>query len=197
MSSKRKGTVSKIGKSKYSFFVQLDGDGFYFNTKFDPKAGVGDVVGITYDQKAENRGQVKDIKLLEDNGGPKGYQDDGGSSYSGGSSNSGGGGGGGNARTESIVYQACLKGVPAIVQLLVDNGGVKLPPESKPDARRIVLEELTDELLAKYTNRALNPTDVLKAAKGVDDDAEASEGQSESSTSEESSSNDWDDDDWS
>ena len=47
--SKIKGTVARCGKGKYSYFIVLDEkDGFYFNTKYEPMCGVGDVVGIEY-----------------------------------------------------------------------------------------------------------------------------------------------------
>lgn len=176
MASKRKGKVSKIGKSKYSYYIQLDGDGFYFNTKFDPKCGVGDVVGITFDRKGDQRGQIKDVKLLEDNGGPKGYQES--------SGGSGGGGRGGSYaadpdRQASIVYQSSRKDALVAADLILSNDAIKMP--KAVDGRRTVIEELIDELTLKFFAAASDPKAATKPASKVEDDAEGGD--------------DWDDDD--
>ena len=51
--SRKKGTVEKVGKSKFSFYIRLDNDTRYFNTKFEPKCGVGDTVGLEFVEKGE------------------------------------------------------------------------------------------------------------------------------------------------
>jgi hypothetical protein len=191
--SKRKGTVSKIGKSKYSYFVQLDDDGHYFNTKYDPKCGVGDVVGITFEPKGEQRSQIKAIKVLTDNGGPKGYQDTGGGGYSTGGGSSGGGASGG--RQDSIVYQSSRKDALVMVGLLLDQDTVKVP---NGDKGRIVLEELVSEVTATFFKAASNPTEALKAQAGVDEDAGDDWSDDEPAKPAASGGDDWDDDDdWS
>ena len=166
MASKRKGTVSKIGKNKYSFYLLLDEDNFYFNTKFDPKCGVGDVVGITFDKKADNRGQVKDIKLLEDNGGPKGFQESSGGGYSGGK------GGGYKAdpdRQASIVYQSSRKDALHLAEIIVSNEAIKLPKDA--DKRRTIIEALVDETTLAYFKAAINPSEAMKSEEDVEADA--------------------------
>jgi hypothetical protein len=165
--SKRKGTVTKIGKSQYSFYIQLDGDSHYFNTKFDPKCGVGDVVGITFDKKGEQRSQIKDVKILEDKGGPKGMQGGGGS---------GGGKGGGGytaepGRQDSIVYQSSRKDALVLVDILVSNGAIKLP-KTNVDGRRTVIEALVDETTVAYFAAASNPKAAMKAEEEVKADAD-------------------------
>ena len=67
--AKVKGTVTRAGKGKFSYFVQLDGNDFYYNTKFEPPCGEGDVVGIEFEQKGPSRGNIKKIKVLTDNSG--------------------------------------------------------------------------------------------------------------------------------
>jgi len=151
--SKVKGTVTKCDKGKFSYFVMLDTkEGFYFNTKYEPKCGEGDVVGIEYEQKANNRGNVKRIEVLEKNS--DGYKP---------SSNSDAGGGGGSSaqtgggRQDSIVWQSSRKDALVLAGLLVTEKGIKLPPESKPDARRTVIEELIDEVTCKFFADASDP----------------------------------------
>jgi len=166
--AKRKGTVSKIGKSKYSYFIQLDGDQHYFNTKYDPKCGVGDIVGVEFEQKGEQRSQIKQIKVLEDNGAPKGYQE--GEKFSaggGGSSNSGGGYETGPNRQDSIVYQSSRKDALQMVQILLGEDLIKIPTGDKG---RIVVEELVKEFTASFFKDASNPTAALKGAEEVEAD---------------------------
>lgn len=187
--ARRKGTVSKIGKSKYSFFIQLDGDGHYFNTKYNPKCGVGDVVGLTYEPKGEQRSQIKDVKLLEDNGGPKGYQE---SSGGGGGGRSGGSYASDPDRQASIIYQSSRKDALVMAELILSNDGIKLPKGE--DARRTVIEELVAELTLSFFNDASNPKAATAGAKKVEDDASGDDSGDEP---ESGGSDDWDDEtDW-
>ncbi len=193
--SKRKGKVSKIGKSKYSYFIQLDGDGHYFNTKYDPKCGVGDVVGVEFEPKGEQRSQIKRIKVLDDAGGPKGYQESSGGGYSGGGGGGGGGSYSGGDRQESIIFQSSRKDALVMVGLLLDQDTVKVP---NGDKGRIVIEELVDEVTARFVKAASNPAEAVKAAAGVEADAESESDDWDDSGPSEPASDDWDDDDdWS
>lgn len=187
--AKRKGKVSKIGKSKYSYYLQLDGDGFYFNTKFNPsKVGVGDVVGIEFDPKGDTRGQVQAIKLLEDNGGPKGHQESGGD-FGGG--NRGGNASGDGNRQESIVYQSSRKDALVLTGLLVEQGAIALPKAA--DKRRTIIEEL----LAEQTNRLFKDAmDPSKAVKGAEEVEEDSGGDDWDEAPKDDGGEDWDDDTW-
>lgn len=165
--SKRKGTVTKIGKSQYSYYIQLDGDSHYFNTKYNPKCGVGDVVGITFDPKGEQRSQIKDVKILEDKGGPKGMQDGGGS---GGGSGGGGGYKAEPGRQDSIVYQSSRKDALVLTDILVSNDAIKLPKDA--DKRRTIIEALVDETTVAYFAAASNPKAAMKAEEEVKADAD-------------------------
>ena len=187
MSSKRKGTVSKIGKSKFSYFVQLDSDGFYFNTKYDPKCGVGDVVGITFEPKGDTRGQITAIKILEDKGGPKGMQAEG---------DSGGGGGksGGTYtaspdRQDSIIYQSSRKDALVLAGILVSNDGIKLPKDT--DKRRTIIEALVDETTLVYFRAAEKPREALKAEAKTSDDADGDDWEGGSDDKQEDFDDDW------
>ena len=164
--AKVKGTVTGVGKGKYSHFVLIDTkDGYYFNTKFEPKCGEGDVVGIEYDDKGE-RGNITKLKVLEKNS--SGYQP----------SNSGGGSQGGS-RQDSIVWQSSRKDALVLIGMLLDAAAIKLP--SKSDAKRVVIEELVDEATATYFNAATDPrnckaftsnTEVEEDAKEEEDEPE-------------------------
>lgn len=192
--ARRKGKVSKIGKSKYSFFIQLDGDGHYFNTKYNPKCGVGDVVGLTYEPKGEQRSQIKDVKLLEDNGGPKGYQESSGGGFGGGSSKGGGSYASDPDRQASIIYQSSRKDALVMAELILSNDGIKLPKAE--DARRTVIEELVSEFTLSFFTDASNPSKATAGAKAVSDDAEGGDDDSWDEP-ESGGSDDWDDgDDW-
>lgn len=181
--AKRKGTVSKIGKSQYSFYIQLDSDGFYFNTKYDPKCGIGDTVGITFDKKNDQRGQITDVKLLNDSGSPKGFQ-----------GNPGGGGGGGYkaepGRQDSIVYQSSRKDALVLAGLIVSNEAIKLPKAA--DARRTVIEELVTETTARFFADASDPKAAIKGAQDVEDDAGGDDAWGDDSKSEEDFNDEWD-----
>jgi hypothetical protein len=157
--SRRKGTVSRVGKSKYSYYIQLDGDGFYFNTKYEPKCGIGDVVGIEFEKKADNRGNIQKVKLLEDNGAPKGVQE----------SQGGGGKGGGSYQADpdrqaSIVFQSSRKDALVFTGLLLSNEAVKLPKDTAK--RATIIEALVEETTASFFKDASNP----KAAVAAEDE---------------------------
>jgi len=186
--SKRKGTVSGVGKGKFSFFVQLDDDGFYFNTKFEPKCGIGDVVGIEFDKKADNRGNVKNIKVLEDSGSPKGVQE----------RASSGGGGTGNYtadpnRQASIVFQSSRKDALVFITTLLAAEAFAV--KGKADAKRVQLEELLDEITVKFFNDAMNPkdSDAFKNAGEIEEDAKEDEGETKSDEKSDEWNDEWED----
>lgn len=192
---KRKGTVSKVGKSKFSFFVMLDGEAFYFNTKFEPKCGVGDVVGIEFDKKADNRGQIQKIVMLEDSGSPKGVQE---ASGFGASKPSGGGNYTPNTdRQDSIVYQSSRKDALVLAEILVANEAIKLPKDA--DKRRTVIEALVNETTFTYFKAASDPQAALKGEAVVAEDAEEAPAEDnvvsfDSAVGDDSDN--WDDDSW-
>ena len=174
--SKCKGTVTACGKGKFSFFITLkERDGFYFNTKYEPKCGVGDVVGIEFEKKADNRGNVKKVTLLEDNGGKKGVQSAGGS----------GGGAASGERQDSIIWQHSQEMALSLVGLLIANEAFAL--KGKSDAKRVQIEELLDELTTRLFKDASNPKK-SKAFTGSEEIEKDSEG------GEEGGKDEWDDD---
>ena len=152
--SKAKGTVSGCGKGKYSYFITLnEREGFYFNTKYEPKCGKGDVVGIDYEQKGDSRGNVKKVVVLEKNS--NGYEDTSGKfSGGGGSGGSSGGGTGGGDRQDSIVFQSSRKDALVAAGLLIQTETVKIP---KGDKGRIVIEALIDEITVRFFKDASDP----------------------------------------
>lgn len=196
---KRKGTVSKVGKSKFSFFVMLDGEAFYFNTKFEPKCGVGDVVGIEFDKKADNRGQIQKIVMLEDSGSPKGVQES--SGFGGGNASKPSGGGNytpNTDRQDSIVYQSSRKDALVLAEILVANEAIKLPKDA--DKRRTVIEALVNETTFTYFKAASDPQAALKGEAVVAEDAEEAPAEDnvvsfDSAVGDDSGDN-WDDDSW-
>ena len=144
--SKIKGTVTRVGDGKFSKFVMIDArDGFYFNTKFDPKCGVGDVVGIEYEPKGDTRGNIKKLVLITDNGAPKGVQES--------SAPTGGGRSGGGAdQRPSIVWQHSQEMAIRVVGLLVSNECIKLP---KAAEREDFVAGLVDGYTVRYNADAL------------------------------------------
>lgn len=176
--AKQKGTVSKIGKGKFGFFLMLgERDGFYFNTKFEPKVGEGDVVGIDYTPKGDTRGNVSKVTMLTDNGGPKGATAAPASTsrYS-----------ASPDRQDSIVYQSSRKDALVFLGLLVEQGGVKLAGAA--DAKRLQLTELLDEITVEFFKAAEKPresnalsTEASVAKDSADDEWEQPEKAEESS----------------
>ena len=164
--AKRRGIVTRIGKSQYSHYIQLDDDGFYFNTKYNPKCGKGDEVGIEFEKKNDQRGQIKNVKILTDNGGPKGFQDSGGGT-SGGGGKRGGGGGFDAGRQDSIVYQSSRKDALVLADILISNKLVKVPAGDKG---RIVVESLVDELVCRFFADASDPRKAIKSEEEVKED---------------------------
>jgi hypothetical protein len=172
--SKIKGTVSKKGESKFSHFVMLEEkDGFYFNTKFEPKCDEGDVVGIEFDQKRDNAGQISKIVVLEKGDGPKdsgGWDDKPSTSKSGGKSAPKG-----NATQDSIRWQAARNSALQAVEIILSVDG--FATKGKADAKRLQVEALVDEITVRYYNDANDPkgSQAYIVNSGVADDAADSE----------------------
>lgn len=191
--AKIKGTVSKASKGKFGYFLMLDGNDFYYNTKFEPKCGEGDVVGIEYDPKGPTRGNVKRVQILEDNTG--GYANANSESGGGGgnfSSGSRGGGSSSNAggdRQDSIITQHSQEMAISAAALIISNDAYAI--KGKPDEKRVQIEGLIDELTAKFFLQAEKPRDtVLKGAAEIEADA--------ADTDDSDSDDSWsDDDEWS
>ena len=180
MSKKVKGTVTKASKGKYSWFLQLDGDDFYYNTKYEPKCGEGDVVGIEFTPKGDARGNIQKVKVLEDNSG--GYAK---ANSERAESSGGGSSGSGGDRNSSIVFQSSRKDALVYVGLLLQEEAFAI--KGKPDLRRVQLDELLDEVTARFYQDAIDPSKVKWLA------AVAEEGEEESSNGDD----DWpDDEEW-
>jgi hypothetical protein len=197
--SRVKGTVTRAGKGKFSYFVQLDGDDFYYNTKFEPKCGEGDVVGIDFEKKGPSRGQINQCKVLEDNSG--GYQASnsekkgGGKSFSSGSSASGKTSGGNN-RNESIVFQHSQEMAIRSAEIILAQEAYAV--KGKADAKYLQVEALIDQLTVKFYEDALDPekSNLLKEYRKIKSDAggDGEEGGDWDGDEEEKSEGDgWDD----
>ncbi len=144
--SRAKGKVARIGDGKFdSKYIMLDNkDGFYFNTKFDPKCGVGDVVGITYTPKGETRGNISKVEILEDAGGPKGVQESARVSAGPGSVD----------RNASIIMQHSQEMALRYVTLLLSVEAIKLP---KASDREEFVSTLVIEATGRFVEQATNP----------------------------------------
>jgi hypothetical protein len=196
--SKVKGTVTKAGKGQYSYYLQLDGNDFYYNTKFEPKAGEGDVVGIEFEKKGPSRGQINKCKVLEDNSG--GYQASNSEKTGGGKSfgtrnSSTGKAASGNSRNESIVLQHSQEMACRAAEIILAQEAYAV--KGKPDAKFLQVEALIDQLTVKFYKDAIDPLNsaLLKEAEEIEDDAEG--GGDDSWDDDDSESNDGDGwDDW-
>ncbi len=169
--SKIKGTVTRAGKGQYSYFLQLDGNDFYYNTKFKPKCGEGDGVGIEFTSKDDSRGQITNVKVFEENSG--GYDKSNSEKSEGGGGKSGGGGG--TDRNQSIVYQSSRKDALVFVGILL--GAEAFAVKGKADARRVQLDELLDEYTRKFYAAAIDPASAV-AENGGEESDDAPEGES-------------------
>ena len=164
--SKTKGKVKLVGSGRFSKFVMLEErDGFYFNTKFDPPCGIGDIVGIEFEPKGDMRGNIKRIVVITDNGAPKGVQESAADSPS----------GGGGDKTPSIVWQHSQEMAIRFVSTLVSSESIKLPAAAK---REDFLVGLVDGYTEKFNTEGLSaklftaddePTDEAPAAEPTDE----------------------------
>ena len=169
-----KGTVTGCGKGKFSFFITLDSkDGFYFNTKYEPKCGIGDVVGIEYEPKGDKRGNVQKVQILEDSGSPKGVQSR--ESSGGSGSNSGGSYTASPDRQASIIFQSSRKDALVFLGLLIEKEAVKF--KGKADSLRVQITETLDEITAAFYKDAAAPdkSNALTTAAELADDSPGEE----------------------
>jgi len=170
--SKKKGTVTAVGKGKYSYFIQLDTmDGFYFNTKYEPKCGKGDVVGIEYHKKDDKRGNVQKVTVLEKNS--DGYKP----------TNTGGGGGGGGggyqtdpSRQASIIYQSSRKDALVYLGLLLKNEA--FATKGAAGKREEQIEEKLTQIIGEFYEDATDPSK-SPALVGAEEDAKEDAGDDE------------------
>jgi hypothetical protein len=188
--SKIKGTVSRTGEGKFSKYIMLEErDGFYFNTKFEPKCGKGDVVGIEYEQKGEARGNIKKIVVIEDNGGAQAKEAWSASEVSDYKAALPAGGN----RQDSIVWQSSRKDALVLAGLLVSAAIFK--PKGAADAQRVQVEELVDEITFGYFNAASDPrnSEAFKSNTVIEEDAAEPEAPKEASADDDWGSDDWED----
>lgn len=62
-----KGIVARIVKSRYGYGVVLQNkDGYYYNTKYQPKFNEGDEVGIEFSPKGETSAQITKVQVLRE-----------------------------------------------------------------------------------------------------------------------------------
>lgn len=190
-----KGTVTGCGKGKFSFFITLDSkDGFYFNTKYEPKCGIGDVVGIEYEPKGDKRGNVQKVQILEDSGSPKGVQER--------TSGAGAGSGGYSAnpdRQDSIIFQSSRKDALVFLTMLIAADAVKF--KGKADALRLQMTETLDEITAAFFKDAKTPlkSNALTTAEELAGDSAETKAEKEESWEEgggEKKQDDWGKESW-
>lgn len=140
--AKIKGTVTGKGKGKYSYFVRLQGNEMYFNTKYEPKCNEGDTVGIEFEQKGPNRANIKKIVVLSEGSG--GFEPPAPQKF-----------GGSDSRQDSIVWQHSQEMGVRFLDTLVAAGALKLT--GNPEAKRTVLTETLNELTVSFFKDALEP----------------------------------------
>ena len=192
MSDRVKGTVTKVGKGKFSYFIVLDDNGFYWNTKFEPKCGEGDVVGIEGTRKNEQRGQISKVKVLESNS--SGYPGDAPAApKSGGYASPAGGN-----RQDSIMWQSSRKDALVLAEILLSNEA--FAAKGKPDAKRLQIEALVDEVTVRFFKDASDPTKCAAYTDLANAEKEDKESQDDVSSFKlpEAEDDDWDTDgdDW-
>ena len=179
--AKVKGTVFRAGQSKFGFYVKLDGDDTFYNSKFEPKCGEGDVVGIEFTQKGKSSNITKLVVLEKGSGGSR-------------ASSGGGKATGGGDRQDSIVWQHSQEIAARLTAILVANGGIELPAKGA-DKRATAIQGTFNALTYELFTAAIDPREsaVFKAEAGVAEDAEETtedEGWDDSGEGEEDAS--WD-----
>lgn len=150
-----RGVVFRAGQSKFGYYVKLDGNEQFFNTKYPPKCEEGDEVGIEYTQKGKSANISKLVVLSK--AGPK---------EQGGNGNQSAG-----DRNDSIVWQSSRKDAIEMAGLLLSNGAVKLPKTE--DARAVIVAGLVDKLTFSYFQDAVDPRNsgTYRNEAGVQEDA--------------------------
>ena len=171
--SRIKGTVTGEGKSQYSYYVRLDGNQFYYNTKYEPKSGIGDVVGIEFEPKGESRGNIKKLTVLEKNS--DGYKGSEGGSWTEKPTSGARSAPAGGDRQDSIVWQHSQEMALRLSTLILAWGGYAV--KGKTDEKRLQVEGLVDELTARLFRDALDPrkSAAFTSAAEIDEDAEGGE----------------------
>ena len=166
--AKVKGTVFRAGQSKFGFYVKLDGDEAFYNSKYEPKCGEGDVVGIEFVAKGKSKNITKLVVLEKGSGASK--------ASSGGGSRATGGG----DRQDSIVWQHSQEIAARLTSILVANGAVELPAKGA-DKRSTAIVGTFDALTYVLFTAAIDPREsaVYKAEAGVAEDAEEEEKEDE------------------
>ena len=147
MANRTKGIVSKTGKGKYSYYIRLDGDSVYYNTKFEPKCNEGDTVGIEFEPKGETRANIKNIKIFERGSGAPPKQ------FGGGSAPAASGG----DRQDSIICQHSQEMAISYLAVLLEQGAVKVT--GNPEAKRTQLDATLGELTVRFFKEAEKPRD--------------------------------------
>lgn len=150
---KIKGTVENCGKGKFSYFVRLENDPVYYNTKYEPKCGPGDVVGIEFESKGPNRAQIRKIKMFEDNGGASktNYAPKSAPSSSGGYSSAPAN----TDRQDSIVWQHSQEIAIRVVSALLDANALPLPAKGNEQYDAVL--GAIDSLTNRYFHDAIDP----------------------------------------
>ena len=156
--SRTRGIVAKTGKGQYSYYITLDGDERYYNTKFEPKCNPGDDVGIEFEDKGPRRANIKKVVVLQAGARPAPAP----SSGSGYSAPAGG------DRQASIIWQHSQEIAVRLVTAMLQSGALSLP---KTDPETVLLAKY-DELTVRAYNDAADPlnSDTYKAAQAAADD---------------------------
>lgn len=79
-------------------------------------------------------------------------------------------------------------------KLIVEQGGIKLGAATKPDARKLQIEELIDEQTAKFHQQAFDPDSVLGKAAEIDAEFEDDDAKDEDDFGDDLDDIAWDED---
>lgn len=157
-----RGIVAKTGKGQYSYYVVLDGDEKYYNTKFEPKCNPGDDVGIEFEPKGDKRGNIQKLKVLNAGAQPPPAQP---------AASSGGfkrGAAGGDARQDSIVWQHSQEIATRLLTVMLQSGATSLPKTGGAEVLKGMFQQLTYEAFRD----ALDPrnSEAYKTGSAADKD---------------------------
>jgi hypothetical protein len=161
MTERTRGIVSQTGKSKYSFYIRLEGDARYYNTKYEPKCGQGDDVGIEFESKGPDRANISKVTILKK--GARKAESSGNYKSSGGSE---------DKKQDSIVWQHSQQMAIRAAAVLLQSNAVKL--QKSGEANAVLIGNLIDELTYKFFKDGIDPrrSSVYLSNAEVDADVE-------------------------
>lgn len=176
MSKKIKGTVVWVGDKKkygnYSFKLEDHDEWFRSPGRCEGVLEKGNVVSLVVEENDRGDYDVKAKPVLVE----EGSGDDKPRRGKSGGKSSGSSGGSSKYKEDPekasrITVQASQKVALDTAKLLIEAGAVKLA-KTKPEANKVIILDLMDELTAKFYQQVYDPEALIKERKAIDSEVE-------------------------